>query len=140
MWEEIRDFAPAELDRHDLVYRRWVRRETVAGRFLARIVETPRGETVGSGALWLMPMQPRPGPLGRGEMPYILSMYTEVPYRGHGVASRIVQDFVRWSMARRYGRIFLHASTAGRPVYTRLGFAAGSEMRLELPPPRRRGR
>jgi len=140
MWAEIRRYPRDLLDAHDVVYARWVRPLMGSGRFLAVLVEDRRGEVVGSGGLWLMPAQPRPGPLGRGEMPYILSMYTEVPYRGHGVASRIVQDFVRWSMARRYGRIFLHASTAGRPVYTRLGFSAGSEMRLELPPPRRRGR
>jgi GNAT superfamily N-acetyltransferase len=137
MWEEIRDFSPADLDRHDRVYRRWVRREMAGRRFLARIVETADGTPVGSGGLWLMPMQPRPGPLGRGEMPYILSMYTELAHRGKGVATRIVQEFVRWSATHGYGRIFLHASPFGRPVYERLGFEPGSEMRLALAPVRR---
>jgi GNAT superfamily N-acetyltransferase len=133
MWEELRDFSPAELDRHDVDYRRWVRREMARGKFLALVVDDGANRTVGSGGLWLMPSQPRPGPLGRGEWPYILSMYTEPGYRGHGIASRIVRRMIAWSRARGYRRLVLHASRFGRPVYERLGFEAGSEMRLELP-------
>jgi GNAT superfamily N-acetyltransferase len=143
MWEEIRPFPAAELDRHDVVYRRWVREEMAAGRFRAVMVETRAGRPVGSGALWLMPYQPRPGPLGKGKIPYILSMYTEPGHRGRGVASRIVGEMVDWSRTHRYARVVLHASRFGRPVYERLGFEAGSEMRLELGrrlTPRRRSR
>jgi GNAT superfamily N-acetyltransferase len=135
MWEEIRDHTTAELDRHDVAYRRWVRELMPAGRFLAVLAEEPSGRAVGSGALWLMPAQPRPGPLGRGTMPYILSMYTEPGHRGQGVASRIVQEMIRWSRAHRYGRVILHASRFGRSVYERLGFGDGSEMRLPLDGP-----
>jgi GNAT superfamily N-acetyltransferase len=134
MWEELRDYSVADLDRHDLVYARWVRAQTSRGKFVGLIVETPRGEVAGSGGLWLMPQQPRPGALGRGEIPYILSMYTEPGFRGRGVATRIVREMIRWSRARRYGRVLLHASRFGRPIYERLGFEAGSEMRLELIP------
>ena len=134
MWTEIRDFSPAELDRHDLAYRRWARAGLVAGTFVAVLAETSDGVAVGSGAVWLMPMQPRPGPLGRPEMPYVLSMYTEPSHRGRGVATRIVRELLRWSRAQGYGRIFLHASAAGRSVYARLGFRAGSEMRRALRP------
>lgn len=132
MWEAIRNFSASELDRHDVVYRRWVRGQMRAGKFFAVVVDDLSGEPVGSGGLWLMPSQPRPGPLGRGEMPYVLSMYTEPEHRGRGVASRIVREMIRWSKARRYGRIVLHASRFGRPVYERLGFEPGSEMRLAL--------
>jgi GNAT superfamily N-acetyltransferase len=87
-----------------------------------------------------MPSQPRPVLLGRGEVPYILSMYTEPEFRRRGVASRLVREMVRWSKARGYGRVLLHASRYGRPVYERLGFEPSSEMRRELatlpPPPR----
>lgn len=134
MWGEIRHYAPRELDEHDAVYRRWARRGLATGTFLARIVETADGTAVGSGALWLMPMQPRPGPLGRGRMPYLLSMFTEPAYRGRGVARRIVRELLRWSRARGYGRVVLHASAAGRSVYARLGFRSGSEMRRTLRP------
>ncbi len=132
MWEELRDFPPQELDRHDVAYRRWVLAEMAKGKFFGFLVEDGADRCLGSGALWLMPSQPRPGVLGRGEMPYVLSMYTETDARGRGIASRIVREMIRWSKARRYGRLVLHASTFGRPVYERLGFEPGSEMKLEL--------
>ncbi len=132
MWEEIRSFPPQELDRHDVAYRRWMLEETGKGRFFGFLVQDADGRPLGSGALWLMPSQPRPGVLGRGEMPYVLSMYTEPDARGRGVATRIVREMIRWSKARHYGRLVLHASTFGRPVYERLGFVPGSEMKLEL--------
>jgi GNAT superfamily N-acetyltransferase len=138
MWEEIGGRTPAELDRADPAYRRWVVREVRARRFIGFVIEDGRGHVAGSGAVWLQPAQPRPGRLSRLRMPYIMSMYTEPAFRGRGVASRIVRAMVRWSTLRGYHRIFLHASHAGRPVYAKLGFTDGSEMRLELP--RRRAR
>lgn len=140
MWVELRRYLKRDLDRHDVVYARWVRRLMAARKFVAFVVEGPQGRAVGSGGLWLMPSQPRPGSLGRGEIPYLLSMYTEPGYRRQGIASRIVREMVRWSRTRGYARVLLHASRFGRPVYERLGFEAGSEMRLELlpqPPPTR---
>jgi GNAT superfamily N-acetyltransferase len=133
MWEEIGGRTRAELDRADPAYRRWVVRETRAGRFIGFVVEDPRSRVVGSGAVWLQPAQPRPGRLARLQMPYILSMYTEPEFRGRGVASRLVRAMVRWATLRGYRRIFLHASRTGRPVYAKLGFVDGNEMRLDLP-------
>jgi GNAT superfamily N-acetyltransferase len=132
MWEELRSFPPRDLDRHDAVYRRWALRGMADGTVHALLVEDADGRVLGSGALWKMPIPPRPGVLGRGRVPYILSMYTDPRARGHGVATRIVNEMVRWAQARGYGRLLLHASKYGRPVYEKLGFEAGSEMRLEL--------
>ena len=132
MWEEIGGRTRDELDRADPVYRRWVAREARARHVVGFVVEDGRGHAVGSGAVWLRPAQPRPGPFARPRMPYIMSMYTEPAYRGRGVASRIVRAMVRWARLRGYRRILLHASHAGRPVYAKLGFADSNEMRLEL--------
>jgi GNAT superfamily N-acetyltransferase len=137
MWEEIGGRTTAELDAADPVYRRWFVREHRAGRLTAFVVEDRSGAPLGSGAVWLTPAQPRPGPLYRTEVPYILSMFTEPAARRRGVAARIIRTIVRWARARRYPRVTLHASTAGRPVYERLGFENGSEMRLPLLPVRR---
>jgi GNAT superfamily N-acetyltransferase len=133
MWEEIGGRTRAELDRADPAYRRWVVRESRAGRFIGFLVEDASGRVAGTGAVWLQPAQPRPGRLSRLEMPYILSMFTEPEYRGCGVASRMVRGMVRWATLHGYRRIFLHASRMGRPVYEKLGFADGTEMRLDLP-------
>ena len=138
MWEDIGGRSRAELDRADPIYRRWVRREVGAGRFVGFLVEDRAGRPLGSGAIWLSPNQPRPGRLARPAMPYILSMYTEAASRGRGIATRLVEAMVDWSTRHGYRRVYLHASEAGRPVYARLGFEAGNEMRLELPRARRK--
>ncbi len=140
MFLEIRRRSKREMDRHDRVYRRWARRGLRAGEFFAFVVEAPDGQLAGSGAIWLQPQQPRPGRWMAERLPYILSMYTEPAARGRGIASRLVRRMVRWASERGYPRIFLHASSMGRPVYQRLGFESGNEMRRELAPRRRRGR
>jgi GNAT superfamily N-acetyltransferase len=139
MWRDIRRWNPGDLDRADPDYRRWVRREMKAGRWIAFLAMADRGRVVGSGAVWLRSAQPRPGRLSRPEMPYIMSMYTEPRFRGRGVASGLVHAMIEWSTERRYPRIVLHASKFGHPVYERLGFQDSNEMRLDLPPRRSRG-
>jgi GNAT superfamily N-acetyltransferase len=132
MWEAIGGRTAAEIEAADPVYRRWLVRERRAGRLLAWIVEDNAGRPLGSGAVWLAPVQPRPGPLSRPRMPYLLSMYTERESRGLGVASRVVRAAVDWARVEGYSRMTLHASKYGRPVYRRLGFLPGSEMRIDL--------
>ncbi len=137
MFAEFGRRTPAELRAHDRVYARWARREMRTGTFFAIIAETADGRPMASGAVWLMPQQPRPGRLARPVLPYVLSMYTERRFRGQGAASRIVGEMVDWAREHRYPRIFLHASKMGRPVYERLGFRAANEMRRDLPVRRR---
>jgi GNAT superfamily N-acetyltransferase len=132
MWEAIGGRTAREIAAADPVYRRWLVRERRAGRFLAWIVEDADHRPLGSGAIWLAPVQPRPGRLGRPHMPYLLSMYTEPESRGRGVASRVVRAAIAWARRRGYSRLTLHASKWGRPVYRRLGFVPGSEMRVDL--------
>lgn len=139
MWEDIGGRRRTDLDRADPAYRRWVRRELASHHFFAFVAERSNGRPAGSGALWLVPSQPRPGRLGRLRMPYVMSMYTDPAFRGRGVATRLVRRMVRWARDRGYARIFLHASTMGRPVYARFGFAPGNEMRLDLARRGRRG-
>lgn len=121
-----------ELDAHDRAYRRWVRAEMGAGRFAAFVAAGPDGTPLGSGAVWLVPSQPRPARTARSETPYLLSMFTEPAAREQGVAGRIVQAALAWARARRYPRMTLHASRMGRRVYERMGFVATNEMRRDL--------
>ncbi|MGB6500698.1 MAG: GNAT family N-acetyltransferase [Thermoplasmata archaeon] len=138
MWLAIGGRFRARLAPADPAYRHWVRRELAARHFLAFVVETTDGRPAGSGAIWLRPAQPRPGRRFRARMPYILSMYTELEFRGRGVASRIVREQIAWAKAQGYPRLTLHASEQGRPVYAGLGFQPTNEMRLDLPAPRPR--
>jgi len=132
MWQDIRRFRREELDAADLPYLRWMRREMRAHRLLGYIAVDADGAALGSGLLWLQPSQPRPGRLNRPYTPYILSMYTERRARRRGIATALVSRMVEWSRAHGYGRVLLHASDHGRPVYAALGFTPGREMRLDL--------
>jgi GNAT superfamily N-acetyltransferase len=134
MWRDVGTYAEPDIRSAAPAYRRWLRRERREARFYGFVAETVEGTPVGSGAVWLQPVQPRPGALARAHMPYIMSMYTERPWRGRGVATRLVETMIEWSRRRRYSRITLHASVQGHPVYRRVGFEDSNEMRLNLRP------
>jgi GNAT superfamily N-acetyltransferase len=134
MWLDIGLFPTKVVFASAPAYRRWLRREMRAHRYHGFIAETLEGAAVASGAVWLQPVQPRPGIMAGTESPYVMSMYTEPEFRGRGLASRLVESMIQWSRHRRYSRITLHASKQGHPVYERLGFADSNEMRYMLLP------
>ncbi len=133
MWTEIGNRTEPEITEHDGRYRKWLgarlRSETVAG-FIA---ESPQGRPVGSGLVWFRSDQPRPK-IPTLTTPYILSMFTEPEWRGHGVASGIVRRLVETCRERGYPSVVLHASEQGRSVYARLGFERTWEMRYWIDP------
>lgn len=130
MWEDMGAFDAKLLKTADPVYRRWLRTHMKNGRLTVWIVEA-KGAPIASGALWIMQQHPRPNN-PTGEVPYLLSMYTDPHHRGKGHAKRIVKAAIKYARAGGYGRISLHASKFGRPVYKKLGFERSWEMRLEL--------
>ncbi|MCI0330208.1 MAG: GNAT family N-acetyltransferase [candidate division Zixibacteria bacterium] len=141
MWFDMGYKNKAELEAADKVYRRWAKPRLKSGKLIGFIVEAD-GRVAGSGCLWLKPVQPvpvpsRPGFKGGGQ-PYLLSMYTEHPFRGKGVATKIVKESVRWAKAKGFPRMTLHASDMGKSIYEKLGFKQTWEMKLELKPKRNR--
>lgn len=140
MFEEISEATPAELDAVDQVYRKWARARLQSGRYVGFLIETRGGRIPASGALWLMPLPPRPWTRG-GRAPYLMSMYTEREDRGHGHATVVVRAALRWAKAHGYQVVILHASDEGKGIYERAGFRGTSEMRLRLDaPPRSKNR
>lgn len=85
---------------------------------------------VGTLALWERP--PYPGnPAGLDA--YLLNMYTLPAYRGRGAARAIVQAVVHTARERGVGKVVLHATEAGRPIYAEAGFVASmAYMELSL--------
>jgi GNAT superfamily N-acetyltransferase len=59
-------------------------------------------------------------------------MYTEPEWRRRGLASRLVQEAVKWAKRDGYSEIRLHASSMGRRIYIRQGFKRTWEMKREL--------
>lgn len=131
MWDDMGVRDKRALDRADLVYRKWARKQLAAGTLKAWVVEDLGGQVVGSGCLWLQPVQPTPMFDGKAQ-PYLMSMYTEPGARGKGVASRIVRVTVDWSRRNGYPWAVLHASRMGRGLYKGLGFKRLWEMGVDL--------
>lgn len=134
MFEEISDATADELDAVDRDYRRWARTRLRSHRFVAFVVEE-RGRVAASGALWLMPLPPRPWTRG-DRAPYLMSMYTEREDRGKGYATLVVDAAVRWAKAHGHRVVILHASDEGKGIYEKAGFRPTSEMRLRFDRPR----
>ncbi len=134
MWRDIGGKSERSLTAHRPVYGAWARPRLASGELAAVIAEV-NGHLAGSGMLWWMPAQPRPG-LAAETTPYILSMYTRPEYRGIGVATAVVRSLVRLARQGHAARVTLHASTQGKHVYERLGFEMTTEMRkwLRRPP------
>lgn len=128
MWRDIGGNSDTALNAEARAYRRWLQRMVGERRLIGWVAETEAGTPVASGCLWFAESQPRPREpqLFR---PYLLSMYTEPEFRGRGVASSIVRAAVDLARQRGFGRITLHASEQGRPVYAKLGFERTWEMR-----------
>lgn len=137
MWEAMDGEHAAGLDEADAVYRRWARARLRSGRLVGWVAEERR-MPVASGCVWLQPVQPMPGQPG-GLRPYLLSMFTEPHARGRGHAERVVRAAMDWCRAEGHARLVLHAAPLARPLYGRLGFERGWEMRIALTPkaPRR---
>ena len=132
MWTDMGTYSRRQVAAAGPRSRAWIRTEVRAGRYLGFVAETPSGAVAGSGAIWLHPVQPFPGPRPRPDAPYILSMYTVPEFRGRGVARRLVREMIRWARRRGYRRITLHASKQGGPVYRAVGFVETNEMRYNL--------
>lgn len=131
MWADMGQKSRAKLDEESRVYRRWVRSRLKTGSVVGWVAETKRGDIVAGGIVWLRPTVSRPG-VKHLVQPFLLSMYTEPEWRGQGLASRIVDEAVKWAKKSGYAAIMLHASPMGRGMYLRRGFRRMWEMKLEV--------
>jgi GNAT superfamily N-acetyltransferase len=142
MFVAIGSFSTADLAKGDKTYRAWIRKLMVAGEATAFIAETASRRAIGSGAVFLREYDPAPG-AGVSRYPHIISMFTEKPYRGQGIATRILEKLVGWARSGDYPIVTLSPGTMEViRLYKRSGFQRGWLMRMRLkdrpPRPRRR--
>jgi GNAT superfamily N-acetyltransferase len=130
MWRAIGHHSERAIATHAGPYGRWLRPRLRDGEVVAWVAEVGN-EPVGSGSVWFMPQEPRPG-IPLGVIPYIMSMYTRPDHERQGIATAIVRRLVRVARNSGAARVTLHAADQGRPVYERLGFEPTAEMRLWL--------
>lgn len=88
------------------------------------------GEVVATGGMIFFDRMPTvSNKIGREA--YLLSVYTRPAWRGRGIANVMMREMIDHAWAEGVGRIFLHASDAGRPIYEKLGFTTtGTDMEL----------
>lgn len=74
---------------------------------------------LGSLALFIRP--PNPHNLS-GKEAYLMNMYTLPEYRRRGYSKGILQQAMAHALSNGFGRIWLHASDDGQPLYQGAGF------------------
>jgi len=75
------------------------------------------GEIAGTGGATVFPGAPATG--------WVHGIVVRPEYQRTGLGARLTETAIEWLGARSVGAVLLLATDAGRPVYERLGFAAG---------------
>jgi GNAT superfamily N-acetyltransferase len=91
-----------------------------AGRYHAWL-GVAEGRAVAASALVPFDRPPMPETLATLEA-YVLNMYTEPEWRGRGLARALFMELVRFARELGVGRLLLHATADGRPLYESVGF------------------
>lgn len=81
------------------------------------------GEVVACAPLALFVRPPYPGNLA-GREGYLLNIYTRPAWRRRGMANALLVAMVAYAREQQLGKLWLHASSDGRAIYERFGFAA----------------
>jgi GNAT superfamily N-acetyltransferase len=131
MMREMQLATPDQWAAYDPHFRTFAQREIQAGNFNSFLAETPAGEVVSGGAVFVVPWPGNPSDRLQ-QRAFILNVYTEPEFRRRGIARAVVGAMVDWCRARGFHSVRLLASDAGRPLYQSMGFLPTQEMKLEL--------
>jgi GNAT superfamily N-acetyltransferase len=80
------------------------------------------GEIAAAGTLAVFVRPPYPGNLA-GLEAYLLNMFTLPEHRKKGLARTMLDAIMTHAREQGYGKVWLHATDAGRPLYESIGFA-----------------
>ncbi len=67
-----------------------------------------------------------------GQCAYLMNVYTRSQFRKQGVGETLIKWLVEQATKRGITKIYLETSTAGKPLYTKLGFVPMQDM-MKLP-------
>jgi GNAT superfamily N-acetyltransferase len=109
------------------------------GSYVGWLAVNDRGMVIAGAGVHIKPQLPRMAHdrkrIECAPVPLVVNVYTEPEFRRFGIARALMRSIMEWAVARRTDRIVLHASDAGRPLYTSLGFNPTNEMRWVTPSP-----
>ncbi|HEX8825836.1 MAG TPA: GNAT family N-acetyltransferase [Archangium sp.] len=114
------------------VTQRYFAQAIPSGRFHAW-VGVAEGRVVACSGLLPFERPPMPGTLASLEA-YILNMYTEPGWRGRGIARALFTELMRFARELGAGRVLLHATDEGRPLYESVGFKPNPTAMEWMPP------
>jgi GNAT superfamily N-acetyltransferase len=121
---KVTDDALATMSLH---FEPWVRRMIEEGKYIGWIIESD-GHPVASAGLFLLEWPPHPLDPSNGHRGYLLNMYVDPVHRRQGLAKNLVQLCLNETRRRGIRVAALHASEAGRPLYSAVGFSSTNEM------------
>jgi GNAT superfamily N-acetyltransferase len=102
------------------------------GSYIGWLAIGEHDKVIAGAGVHIKPQLPRISPAGThvevAPVPLVVNVYTEREYRGQGVARALMRAVMKWASTLGSDRVVLHASDAGRPLYTSLGFNPTNEM------------
>lgn len=119
------------LDRVEELSREYFNEAIRIGTYRGWLAEELNGQNVGGGGIVVSDWPGYPGE-NHAERAWILNMYTEPGARRCGVAKRLLEMMIEWCRTKGFSAVSLHASSAGRPLYEKVGFHQTNEMMLKL--------
>jgi len=131
MFEEMGFRDNAVLDRVVDLSREYFSDALRTGTYRAWLAEELNGQVVGGGGIVIADWPGYPGE-NHAQRAWILNMYTEPGARRCRVAKRLLEVMIEWCRTKGLSAVSLHASSAGRPLYERVGFQQTNEMLLKL--------
>jgi GNAT superfamily N-acetyltransferase len=132
MFVDLDKADTASLDAMDATFLPFVRRGLAEGSYLGWLAYTSDGQVVAGAGLIVHEWMAGPNDPTHPRRAYIANVYTELAYRGRGIARRLVTAAVDWCRVQGFGVVSLHASDYGAPLYRSMGFEPTNEMRLKL--------
>jgi GNAT superfamily N-acetyltransferase len=110
----------------------WVRDAIASGKYLGMLATNVHTVAAGAGML-LLEAAPSYGNTSTTRA-YVFNVYTELEHRRQGLARQLIQALLEEAKLRGIKSVSLHATEAGKNVYSDLGFETSNEMWLMLEP------
>jgi GNAT superfamily N-acetyltransferase len=106
-------------------FRPWLEPRLADGSYSGFIL-TCGGEPAGGVGLMLIDWPPHPLHPSTDRRGYVLNLFVEPEYRRRGLARRLMELAEQELTRRGASLLILHATEKGRPLYSQLGWVAGS--------------
>lgn len=106
-------------------FARWLRPRLADGTYFGFIL-TAAGEPAGGVGLMLIDWPPHPLHPSSDSRGYVLNLFVEPEHRRKGLARRLMRLAEEELSKRGVSYMVLHATEKGRPLYSELGWLAGS--------------